>query len=178
MTILWAAALILVLIASCGLTLLGLPGNWIMVAATSLYILLVPDDSRLSIHWPVAAALGILAALGELLEFLTGVFGVAKAGGSRRSATFCLVGSLVGGGVGLVVGLPIPIIGPVVSVVLLASLGALVGAILGEDRRNRPAGHRWRVGKAAFWGRMLGTSAKSLIGLIMAAVVLAALIIR
>jgi uncharacterized protein YqgC (DUF456 family) len=173
----WAAILVLVLVAGFVSTLLGLPGNWIIVAATSLYVFSVPTNSPLSIGWPTVIVLAVLAAVGELVEFLAGALGVAKAGGSRRSATFALAGSFLGSLVGMVVGLPIPIIGPVVAVLLFASVGALVGAVLGEEARRRDPQGSWRVGKAAFWGRLLGTAAKTLAGAVMAAIVVAALIL-
>lgn len=178
MTTLWAILLVLVLLTCCGLTLLNLPGNWIMVAATVMYVFFIPGDSALSISWTVAAVLAGLAVLAELAEFLAGALGVAKVGGSRRSAAFALAGSFMGSLMGLAVGLPIPIIGPVVAAVLFAGIGALVGAMLGEDTRGREPGHGWRVGRAAFWGRLLGTAAKTFTSFVMAGIVVAALIVR
>ena len=170
--------LVLVLLASCGMTLLGLPGNWIMVAATALYIWLIPSDSAMSISWAVAVVLAGLAALAELAELAAGALGVAKVGGSRRSAAFAVGGSLMGSFLGLVIGLPIPVIGSVVAVVLFAGVGALCGAMLGEDTRGRDPGHGWRVGQAAFWGRLLGTAAKTFASVVMAAIVVGALILK
>ena len=177
MTTVWAVLLVLVLLASCGGTLLGLPGNWIMVAATAGYVWLIPSDSALSISWTVAVVLAGLAALAELAEFAAGALGVAKVGGSRRSAAFALGGSLMGSLLGLVIGLPIPFVGSAVAVVLFGGLGALAGAMLGEDTRDRKPGQLWRVGQAAFWGRLLGTAAKTFASVVMAAIVVGALIV-
>jgi uncharacterized protein YqgC (DUF456 family) len=169
--------LVLVMVAGFVLTLLGLPGNWIMVAATALYVFWLPGDSALSIGWPTLVALIVVAAVGELVELVAGALGVAKVGGSRRSAAFAVGGSFLGGLLGLVVGLPIPFIGPIVAVLVFASAGALVGAVLGEDVRVGDPGHRWRVGRAALWGRLLGTAGKTLAGAVIAAIVVAALVL-
>jgi uncharacterized protein YqgC (DUF456 family) len=178
-TAVWAILLVLVALACCVMTLLGLPGNWILLAAAAIYVFFVPADSALSIGWTVVIVLAVMAALAELVEFAAGALGVAKVGGSRRSAAFALAGSLTGSLAGLIVGLPIPIpiLGPLVAVVLCASVGALVGAMLGEDTRGRDSGHRWRVGQAAFWGRLLGTAAKSFAAVLMTAILLGALMI-
>ena len=176
MTTLWAVLLVVTLPVGWALTLFGLPGNWIIAGVTALYVYLVPAESSLSIGWPVIVVLAGLAALAELAEFLAGALGVAKAGGSRRSAVMALVGSLVGSLVGFVLGLPVPVIGSMIAVVLCASLGALAGAMLGEDMQGRDPEASWKVGVAAFWGRLLGTLAKTVTAAVMAAVVIAALI--
>ncbi len=100
-----------------------------------------------------------------------------RAGGSRRSAVLALVGSLAGGATGVLVGVPIPLVGPLVAAVLFAGLGALAGAMLGESWKGRSLDQSVRVGKAAFWGRLFGTLAKTLIGAVMVVVALAALVL-
>ena len=170
-----AMLLILVLVASWGLDWLGLPGNWLIVMVTAVYAYFVPAESSVAIGWSTVLVILVLAVLGEVLEFVAGAMGVAKLGGTRRGAVMALVGSFVGAMVGMVVGLPIPVVGSVVASVLLASVGALVGAILGERGQGRSCRENWRIGKGAFWGRMLGTLGKTGIGAIMIAVVVVAL---
>lgn len=176
MSIFWAALLLIALAACWVLTLLGMPGNWLMVAAAAGYVLLVPAESPAAIGWTTVVVLIVLASVGELLEFLAGALGVAKAGGSRRGAVLALAGSLAGGVVGLFVGLPIPVVGSLLGAVLLAGAGAFVGAVLGERWRGRQLGESLKIGEAAFWGRLLGTVAKSAVGAVMVAVVLIALV--
>ena len=176
MSFFWAFLLLMILLLGWVLTLLGMPGNWLMVAAVIGYVLLVPESSPADIGWQVALGLVVLAVLGELLEFLAGALGVAKAGGSRRGAVLALVGSLAGGIVGLFAGLPIPVVGPMVGAVLLAGAGAFAGAVLGEQWKGRSLDDSWRVGWAAFWGRLLGTVAKTTIGAIMVGTTIVALI--
>lgn len=177
MSFVWALLLLLTLGVGWLLTLIGMPGNWLMVAAVALFAWLVPEDSTLQIGWMPVAVLAALAAVGELLEFLAGALGVAKAGGSKRGAALALIGSVVGGVVGVVVGLPVPLIGPILAAVVFAGLGAMVGAVLGEQWKGRGLDESWRVGKGAFWGRLLGTAAKIIIGSVIFVVALASLLL-
>ncbi len=176
MSIVYALLLLVVLSAAWLLTVLGMPGNWLMVAVAACYAWLVPADSAAAIGWGVVLAVALLAALGELLEALAGVFGAAKAGGSKRAAVLALAGSLAGGIVGMAIGLPIPLVGPLLGAVLAAGLGALSGAMVGELWKGRRMNQSWQVGKGAFWGRLLGTLAKVMVGSIMLVVLAAALL--
>lgn len=175
MTVVWAALLCLALAIGWLLTLLGMPGNWLMVAATALYAWLAPGDSRLAIGWPVVGIMAGLAALGEVIELVAGTLGVAKVGGSRRSAVLALLGSVIGGFTGIFVGLPVPIVGSLLAAVLFAGVGALIGAMLGESWKGRGLDASLQVGVAAFWGRLLGSLAKTLVASAMAGAALAAL---
>ena len=171
-----ALLLMAVLLAGWVLTLLGMPGNWLMVAATAAYAFFGPADSRAAIGWQVVASLAVLAALGELLELLAGAAGTARAGGGRRAAMLALAGSLAGGIVGLFIGLPIPLAGPVLAALLFAGLGAMAGAMLGEMRGGKDLRAVWQIGRAAFWGRMAGTLGKLCVGAAMLAIVAVALV--
>ncbi len=179
MTLLFALLLIVVLLAGWLLTLLGMPGNWLMVVATAIYAFLTSAQSHAAVGWKVVVLLVVLAALGEVIELMAGATGAARAGGSRRAAILALLGSIGGAMFGIVAGLPVvPILfaGPIIAALLFAGLGAMAGAILGEIWAGRNLDASWQVGRAAFWGRLLGTLGKLLIGAVMVAVVLAALI--
>ena len=177
MSFLGAFSLIVVLLIGWVLTLIGMPGNWLMVAATAVYAYLVPQQSPVHFGWGVVAAMTVLAALGELIEFVAGSLGAVKVGASKRGALLALAGSVAGGVVGIFVGLPIPLIGPIVAALLFACLGALGGAMLGESWAGRNLHQSWQVGKGAFWGRLLGTLAKSLVASVMVAVAAAAMVL-
>ena len=171
-----AVLLVLILLAGWVFTLIGMPGNWLMLAATAVYVLLIPADSPVGVGWVVVAVLGVLALLGELFEFLAGAMGTAKAGGSRRAALLALAGSVIGGVLGVFIGMPVPVVGSVVASVLCACLGALAGAIIGESWAGRRLTESWQVGKGAFRGRLLGTVAKTVIASAMVAVATAAVV--
>ena len=86
MAVVFALLLIAVLAASWMLTLLGLPGNWLMVAATSVYAFLAPARTHAALGWKTVVALLVLAALGEVVELLAGTMARperAAAGGER-----------------------------------------------------------------------------------------------
>ena len=127
MTFVWALLLVVIVVAAWLLTVIGMPGNWLVVTAAAVYAFLLPHDGRAAIGWPVVVALVGLAVLGEVVELVAGALGVQRVGGSRRSAVLALGGSVVGGIVGVIVGVPIPIIGSFVGAILFGGLGALTG---------------------------------------------------
>ena len=71
-SLLWAFLLVVILLVGWALTLLGLPGNWLIVVAVTAYVLVVPAESPIGVGWGVAVALVLLATVGEVLEFLAG----------------------------------------------------------------------------------------------------------
>jgi hypothetical protein len=157
--------------------LVGLPGNWLILALAIPYAYYTEGPTRLDIGWPIVVALVAMAAVGELVEFLASALGASKAGGSKRGAVLAMFGSLAGGVIGMFVGtaIPIPVVGSVIGALLCASLGALGGAYWGERWKGRDSDESFRVGHAAFWGRLLGTVGKVVLGIGMLALLSAAL---
>ena len=176
MTIFFALLLIGVLLVCLALTMLGLPGNWLIVAATAIYAYLTSAQSSAAIGWKPIVVLLVLASLGEVIELLAAATGTAKAGGSKRSAALALAGSIAGAVIGIIVGIPVPLLGPILAALLFAGLGACVGAMLGELWVGQNLDASWRIGQAAFWGRLAGTLGKMLVGVVMVAVVVVALV--
>ena len=138
---------------------LGMPGNWLIVAlAGGSYLLMSPLKSA---HVALLALGAIVAVviLGELLELAASALGAGRLGASKRATALAVVGSIVGALVGLVAGLviPIPIIGNVIGGILLGGAGAAGGAVLGERWYGKNRDTSLRVGQAAFgddcWGR-------------------------
>jgi len=160
-----AAGLVLACLAAWTLNLVTLPGNWIAVALLALYAWLGPDGGRVAIGYPLVGVAFVFALVGELLEFAAGALGAQKAGASRRSTIFAVVGSMLGAITGAVVGIPVPIIGPVLAAILFGGLGATAGAMYGEWSSGRSWKESWTIGHAAFWGRTFGTIAKVTAGL-------------
>ena len=169
--------LLMALLVGWLLTVVGLPGNWLMLLSTSVYALSVPSDRTAAILLPTIVVLGILAVVGELLETMAGAMGAAQVGGSKRAAALSLIGSFIGGIFGIFVSLPIPIpwVAQLISAVVFACLGALIGAVLGEKWKGRSLKQCLQVGAAALGGRLLGTLAKMLIGSVMAIIAIIAL---
>ena len=126
MDYLWATLLVLTLAAGWGLTLLSMPGNWLMVAAAALYAYFIPATSPVHLGWGAVIALTVLAVLGELAELLAGALGATSKGGSKRGAVLAAMGAIPGAVLGAIVGSLIPVVLHIVAVVLFA--GALQAA--------------------------------------------------
>ena len=177
MTVLYALLFVLLLAVCWFLNVFGIPGNWLVLLASAVFEWLVPAESAIALGWRTLVVLLVLAVLGEIVEFLAGAAGVSKAGGSKRGAALALLGSLAGGLVGVIVGVPIPLVGSVIAAILFAALGAMAGAALGEIWRGRDLETTWRIAKLAFWGRLAGTLGKTILGAVMIAVVIAAMLL-
>jgi uncharacterized protein YqgC (DUF456 family) len=157
------------LVVSWLLTLFGLPGTWLIVGTAAAYSWFMPDDSRWDVSWESVAVLAVMALVAEIYETAAAAKGASKLGGSRRGALLAIIGSIFGGffGTGLI---PIPVVGTIAG----ACVGAALGAVAGELLKGRDAEHAWRIGKAAFHGRLVGSLVKLLIATAMVAVGLGA----
>lgn len=161
----YVAAAILTVLNAAGLLLvvLGLPGTWLMVAATLLVAWWHGDfgggSGTAMFATPVLVTIVALAAAGEITEFLAGVAGTKTAGGTRRGAIGALVGTLIGGIVGTFL-IPIPVIGSLVG----ACAGAAIGAWGLELSGGRTMKASVRSGVGAGVGRFAGTVAKLVVG--------------
>lgn len=173
-----AAVLLVVLCAAAwGLNLISLPGNWIGVAMLATFAWLGPDEGRLAIGYVAVGAAFAFALLGEALEFAAGAVGATKAGASRRSTVFAMIGSMVGAIGGATIGIPVPVIGPVLAAILFGGLGATAGAMYGEWTDGRNWKENWTIGHAAFWGRTAGVLGKILAGLAIVAIAVGAVLV-
>lgn len=95
---------------------------------------------------------------------LGGAFGASRAGASRRSIIYAVLGSVAGALLGGILGLPVPIVGSLLAALLFGSLGATAGAMYGEWSDGKSWQESWTVGHAAFWGRLFGTLGKIVAG--------------
>lgn len=157
-------------------TWFGLPGTWIIVALTALVCHFFPGkaDGALGLSWTSVIVLAVMALVGELWETGAAAAAAKKVGGSRRGATFAMLGAFLGSIVGAFLGTPIPIIGTLVGAVAGAAGGAFAGAWIGEGQVGKSLIERVAIGKAAASGRVLGTLGKLFIGLAMVLVSTAA----
>ncbi len=148
-----AALLMVVNTAWLGLVLLRLPGVWLMVLSACLAAWWQADEGMFSL-----VTLGVvlfLAILGEVLEFLAGVVGSKRAGGTRWGAAGAVLGSIAGGLAGTFL-LPVAVLGSVIGACAGACLGA-VGMELAVGRRIDAA---VRSGRGAGVGTFGGILAK------------------
>lgn len=148
--------LAVILVISLILIPLGLPGTWIMVAAALGYWILLPTGG---VGMVTVIGTGVLALIGEIIEFsLSGRY-ARKYGGSRRAGW----GAIIGGIVGAFVGVPVPIVGPVIG----GFLGSFAGALVAELSRGSGGGAATRVAWGALIGRVTAAAAKVAIGIVM-----------
>ncbi|MCA9157011.1 MAG: DUF456 domain-containing protein [Planctomycetales bacterium] len=156
---------------------LGLPGNWLIVCLALGGWLLAPEPYRSHVSLLSVVAIGLVAIVGEILEFAASAMGASRMGGSKRGTALAIVGSIGGAVFGLFSGalIPVPIIGSLIASLLLGAGGAFMGAVAGE----RWAGKDWdaslQIGNAAFRGRLLGTVGKAVCGTIACGIFVAAI---
>lgn len=151
------------------ITVLGLPGTWLMVLGALAIEAWRPE----LLSWGAIIAAACLALAAELAELAAGAVGAKKAGGSKRAAIGAIGGGIVGGIIGTFA-LPIPIVGTV--------LGAAIGsgataAIMELSIEGKTAAHIRRVGIGAFVGRLVATVLKSAFAVMIAAVLVASVCI-
>jgi len=148
------------------LTLIGLPGLWLMILTFIALKWWQPDW----ISWWIIIIAVVIALIAEWLEFIAGAAGSSKAGGSKRAS----VGAIVGGIVGAIAGAAFP---PIIGALLWGAVGAGLGAILGEITAGRDWKKTLPVGTAAAKGKMLGTLWKTALAVVVYLLFLGSLIV-
>ena len=143
--------MVLVSLVGIGLTLVTLPGAWIMLAAA---VLCNVWQTGMYSWWTLGVGLGIAVA-AEIAELAASAVGAKKTGGSRAAA----VGSLVGAILGAVAGTPIvPVVGTVAGAVLGAAAGALIAELGIANKTWRDSA---KVAGGAAAGRLVATVVKT-----------------
>lgn len=147
------------------LNILGLPGLWLMLLSHISYGLATGWGNY--VGWESVIAIFVLCVLAEIVEFVAGAAGSAKAGGSKRGMLGAIVGGLVGGIIGTVI-LPVPVLGTIVGAVG----GSFAGAA-GIERMINPDNQRAidigiGAAKGRFWGILIKSGFGLVIGLVSA----------
>ena len=149
------------------LTVIRLPGTWLIVATAASYGW-YGDWQKLSL-----LTVGILisiAVVGEAGEFLASMLTAKKAGASKRA----MWGAFIGGFVGMFIfTIPLPLIGTIFGAVS----GCFLGAVIGELTSHRDVGKGIRVGRAAAIGYVLGMAFKIAIAFLMAGLLLGSAVV-
>lgn len=138
------------------LDMVGLFGNWILLAAMTSVWLLTHFEHFSA---PSIALMLVLALAGEGLEMLASGYGARRFGGSKGAMVSALIGCLVGA----VLGTPWM---PIVGTLLGACVGAFAGAAAYEFvvLRKDPSAALW-TGVGAALGRVAGLFARFIMGL-------------
>jgi uncharacterized protein len=147
-TIAWILAVLLTLAGLAGLILPALPGPLLLFAGlwTAAWA-----EAFAHVGAKTLVALGIMAALAWLADFVAGAFGARRYGASPRSVWGAALGALVG----VFFGLPGLLLGP------------FLGALLGELSARWDLAAAGRAGWGATVGLVLGTAAKLALGVAM-----------
>jgi hypothetical protein len=150
----------LALLAGLLLDLVGLFGNWIILAAVAV-AWLATGRAHFG-GWGIAILAG-LALLGEVLETVASGYGASRFGGGKGAMLAAVAGCLVGA----VLGTPWF---PIVGTLLGACVGSFIGATIYEYlvvQKEAPAA-LW-TGLGAALGKVAGLFAKLIVGFAMVA---------
>jgi uncharacterized protein YqgC (DUF456 family) len=156
-TLLWAIAVILIVVGIAGTVLPALPG--IVFVFGGIVLAAWIDDFTLISGWTVAA-LAVLTAIGFVIDYVAGTISAQRAGATKLG----LLGAAIGTIAGVVTGLWGLVFMP------------LVGAAIGEFIAHRDALRAGRVGVATWIGLIVGAVLKLAIVFTMVGVFVAALI--
>ena len=155
---LYYLVLFLFLLAGLAITVMTLPGLWLMLASAAVYALITRG---VYIGWSTLLILLILAAVAELIEILSSGAGAKRAGSGKAG----LVGAVVGGILGGIFLSLIPI--PILSTLVGVCVGTFLGAMIGEFAAGKKITHSALVGVSAAKGRLIGTLIKIGVGCVM-----------
>jgi uncharacterized protein len=166
-----ALALLVSNLVALGLTVLQLPGNWLIVGFTALAAWLQPDGQRFNVTWDTVAVVAGLAVVGEVMELAAGAVVAKKQGASRRAVLLSVFGGVLGSLLGAGAGSVVPVLGTLIGVLAGGSAGTFAGAYIGEAWKGRSEEQAIAVGQAVAIGRLLGTLGKVMVGVVMMLVV-------
>jgi len=155
--------LLVVQLAGLVLALFQMPGLWLMLAGTGIYMWVTYNRGYVSVSSLIILLL--LTLLAEVVEFVAGGAGAKKAGASKLGMVAAMVGGILGALVGTIV-IPIPVVGTIVG----ACVGSFICAMAVEYYKRDDVSHSLRVGWGAFKGRFWGIVGKLAIGVLMALV--------
>ena len=137
----WAVAVVLVLVGLVGVLLPALPGTVLIFAGL---LLAAWADGFVRVGVGTIVGLGVLTVASYFVDLATMAFGMQRLGTTRRAMAGAAIGTIAG----LFFGLPGLIIGP------------FVGAVIGELTVRRDLGRAGRAGVAAWFGFLIGTAVK------------------
>jgi uncharacterized protein len=146
----------LLIIVGLALNLLGLFGNWIILAAIGGLWALTGFEH---FGWLGLTGMVALAVLGEFLETAASGYGASRFGGSRGSIVAALVGCLGGAALGTPI---FPLVGTLIGAIVGAFVAAAVYEYIQHEKSVRDAA--W-TGAGAAIGKVGGLFAKFFCGI-------------
>lgn len=145
------------LLTGLALTIMTLPGLWLMLAVSALYAW---GTGWQYLGWKTLGVLLALAALAELIEITSAGAGARRAGGGRRGMWGAIIGGIIGG---IVLTIPLLFVGTLIGV----CIGTFAGAMIGEFSSGHTLGRSALIGASAAGGRLKGTLIKFGFGCLM-----------
>lgn len=144
----------LVLFSLLWLNLISLPGNWLMLGVLALVVWLWPNGP---LDWTFVGYMGLLAVLGEVIEFAAQIIGGKRGGASGPGNVGGIVGSIAGAILGAPFGLGL---GSIIGALAGAWIGCFAIERMRQESNKKAAEAAW----GAFWGRSLGLVGKAATG--------------
>ena len=151
--LIWLCVMLLIAAGLAGLVLPALPGPLLLFAG--LWMAAWAEDFTF-VGMTTLIALGLLALVASLADYVAGAFGARRYGASTRSVW----GATWGAVIGIFFGIPGLLLGPV------------IGAAIGELSAQRNMAAAGRAGWGATIGLALGIAAKLALGITMVGVFL------
>jgi uncharacterized protein YqgC (DUF456 family) len=155
-TLLWIAAVVLIIVGFIGILLPALPGT-VLIFAGMLLAAWADGFTRVG-AWTLVLV-GVIGAASYGVDFVAAAMGVKRLGASPRAMAGAALGTLLG----LFFGLPGLLLGP------------FLGAVVGELTAHRDLARAGRAGVAAWIGFAVGAVVKVALAFSMLAIFLAAL---
>jgi uncharacterized protein YqgC (DUF456 family) len=134
---------------------LGLPGIWLQFAAALTVTLFLGH-----LGWVWTLLIFVMAAGGEIIDFIMGNLGFKIANGSKIASWTSLGFGFIFGFLGMLFPMPPPILGGLVVSMFMSFVGTFVGAIVGEMIHQGRLSPNLRVAAGAVIGRACGIAAK------------------
>lgn len=151
---------------------LGLPGIWLQFAAALAVTLFLPPH----LGWFWTLLVFIMAAGGEVLDFIMGNIGFKIANGSSLASWMSLGFGFIFGFFGMFIPIPIFILGSLIGSMIMSFVGTFAGAIVGEMIHQRQLSPSFRVAAGAVVGRACGIATKLWIAFLAFCISLAGLV--
>lgn len=156
----WVIAALILIVSIIGvvMTLLMLPGMWVVLLTVMLAKLIEPDI----MPWWAILVIAVIVLIAELMEFLSSAAGAKVGGATKKGMTAAVIGGIVGA-IAATFLIPIPVIGSL--------LGGVIGAGLGTVLVERGGKRTWResgkAGAGAAVGRFAATFIKTGLAILM-----------
>lgn len=137
---------ILILIGEVVMTIMGLPGNVLIVLTGLAYGYYNHFEEM---DFAILVIVCSIFILGEIIEFMAGLLGAKKEKASKRAMLAPFIGTIIGGIWGTAI---LPIIGSLIG----ALLGAFISTALAEYSKTKDITQAKRVAKSVVKGQILG----------------------